>query len=248
MIVNSKILLNSNHYKSMSINSGKNGLSVRVTDNIFNRSKEFKLFVKDFFDKPSIDILKGINDKSEIEQLDILVSYFARNNTIKEIITMGPIKVVGSSQVLTLKVGNKFNSIGQKIVRKYNEDRIRFYGSHAECKHYVIGLAFDVTGYKIDGEKIYFDLKNDDNPKYRYDKGLHLVDIDEKFLKIFLREQVINKNGDVIKENGGIFNVIRIGDTTISYEKEFEREFNMALIERNIRIDNEKRMQYKLDV
>lgn len=247
MIVNNATLLNSNLYKQMVISSGKNGLLVKVGNNIFNKkTDDFKYFYKKFFDKPKNNILDGIELKSEFEQLDTVISFFARNNTINEIDVMGPIVFRGSSQSLSLKGRLKYDDIYKKLLKKYNEDRIRFYGKNGNCIHYQIDTSWYTTGFSKENGKICFCLKEADIKKFG--EPIRIVPTDEKFLDIFLREQVINKNGDVIIERREHDFSLTIDNVEITYDEDLYLFFNSALRKREERIQNEKIMQYKLDI
>lgn len=246
MIVSNKFLLNSNLYRGMYIIKNKKELLVELYGNVFDRDEnEFDKLAKEFFNKPERDIIEEIQSKSEVEQVDELVSYYARNNKIQEIIGMGRLKIIGDSQILSLKVGSGFKESFRKIAKKYSEDRIRFYGSNSDCSNYLIDLNISTTSYKKDNDNITFNLKRDDDKK---DNHLHLVPIDEKFLNIFVREQVINRDGEVILEEKGYYKVLSIGGVTITYDEELDEVFRIALMKRENRIFEEKRMQYKLDI
>lgn len=246
MVVNNKFLLNTNLYGQMFIKKGKNRFNVLVNGNVFNKDDEkFRKVAHKYFSKPDVDILSEIDSKSDEEKLDTVISYFARSTKIKGISAVKPfLKFEGYDKCLSLK-GEGYKDVLRKLVFKYSEDRMRFYGDVCDSNCFIIETYLDQTEYGMENNSVVFKLKEDiDNPRYGKVPGLQLIPIDEKFLSIFIREQVVNRDGEVSIEDG----LLRIGDALFKYDDELKEVFRLALLRREDRIEREKRMQYKLDI
>ncbi|MBE6149422.1 MAG: hypothetical protein E7170_01700 [Firmicutes bacterium] len=223
--------LNSNLYKKIILKENDDYIEIKsLVDERFKNVPTLKL--------SNLNILEQIEGMNETQIIEEIVMYFLRNNDIYEVIqTKGKIIVVSaSSRILELQISNKFNSLVNDIINKYNVDRIKFINDNTFEK-IVINLNPYSTQYKnVDSISSYF-VYNNNLFLTLLNKNYNLVKFEEEFIYNYI-DCLINKSTDVLRyEYDGLRYDIYLDDLIIEIPKILNKERKITNFVQNKRVN-----------
>jgi len=141
--------------------------------------------------------MESIKDIREEYKLEEIVDYFLRNNiiyTVKE--DNGIMALSTSGRKLHCKAYFKkddyqiVRKLNNLIIEKYKNDRLLFLEANKEVKNYRITTSANIIAYNQPGDFVELSLLS----LRQQDKSWELAEFEEKFLKEFIYEKIVEEN------------------------------------------------------
>ena len=204
------------HYQDIIINETEENINVKVTPN--------NLYSVKVLDKAYYHT--NYSTLSDIEKIKEIIDSYLRNNTIFVIQTNGRLKhrpnkyfaanayetmidgLTPISRALYLKLINEeLKDEYKKVIKKYEEDRIRHFDDIMNCKKIDIRVDTKRSSYIIEDETAYISLLANINIGEKWSSSVKLLRKEAEFFKMILLEFFIRANSLI---NGTLY-----GDFTV---------------------------------
>ena len=201
-------------------------------------------------------ITNNIKDLNDSEKIKEIVLYFLRNNTICEIKQESNMIIVTSTSTrkLVLQLQADYKFLLELIIKKYEEDRIKFV-SNSDLKHIHVRTTY-LNNYKIiSNVSSYFegveldglDKKNECLVLTLLGQKDKIVSFDKNFIINFLSEEINNCSREIRMHINKYETNLYIMDKKISIPKILRDEIYPLVLNRNVEINEMNNKQLKLE-